>query len=403
MIACGVVASRRRSAALYGEIPAAEASQVGRKRLTFVTKKRKKVHMEGPAPLNTHYKIRFNRPEMWIPIVCFTFVFGCRWMVGVDYEEYLLQYTIAEEDHFEPLFQVLVSGLSGMGIHYSVFFSVIAFIEIFCIYYAFRNYKFLYPYLAFTLIIGFWFLSLSNILRQQLAACIFLLSIPSILERKPLKFYAYVILAFLFHKSAILLVVVYPILRWKEDWFKNVYWQLFLFAVALFLSTHYDLLVHILEVPFKFVVDKLGYSQYSFGILFNNALNDRTKFGANSGFGLPAQLVKYLPIILYSARMKSFYNDRFFDLAYTLWFVGMFTSLALGASIVLTRPFIYAQNFLYIMPGFFFHYCFKSKKALPQCISLGMIALYLLLFINLISHGSMNTSEFTFFWQHNNI
>lgn len=48
------------------------------------------------------------------------------------------------------------------------------------------------------------------ILRQTLALCICLLAVPFLLERKPVRFIALVFLAFLFHRSALVFLVLYP-------------------------------------------------------------------------------------------------------------------------------------------------------------------------------------------------
>lgn len=341
----------------------------------------------------------FFLPEIWIPIMVFALVFGCRYNVGVDYHHYLDAYTGVDPIEFEPFFNALTYGLSSAGVHYAIYFIIIAFTEIVLISYAFRKYKYIYPYLAFFLIVGFWYMSLMNVLRQQLAACIFLVSIQYILDRKPLKYYLCVLLACMFHKSALLLVVIYPLFRWKQDWFKHIYIQIIALFAAIVIAK-LDLVTKYVEVPFVFFTEKLGYSQYSIGILTNENLNNKAQFGRNSGFGVYAQILKFLPIMLYSEKMKAFFKDTFFEVAYSIWFVGVMATLMLSNSIVLIRPFVYANNFLHIVPAFFFYYCVKQKKKMTTIWLVGLIALYLLLFYNLISNGEMNTSAFTFFWQH---
>lgn len=73
------------------------------------------------------------------------------------------------------------------------------------------------------------------ILRQTFALCICLLAIPFLLQRRPAKFAAIVFLAFLFHRSALLFLVLYPFCRLKVS--KKTYGKgILVFAVLLGLS-----------------------------------------------------------------------------------------------------------------------------------------------------------------------
>ena len=272
-------------------------------------------------------------------------------------------------------------------------------------------------------------MSMMNIIRQQLAALIFLCSIHYIAEKKPLHYYICIAIAFLFHKSAVLMVIMYPILRLKDDWFKNVFLQLGLLIVAIYLSFRQDYVLGYVEVPFMWFTGALGYDNYQLGILSNDALNDRSQFQTNTGFGIYLSLFKCIPIILLSKQMKQFYNSRFFNMLYSMWVIRILSDYAIGSSIVLNRPFVFFEDIKVAMIAFFTYYCLKSKapelferknmtrkrakkkrivlfkqrdikkrNLTLRLLGIAMIGVHVVIFIYILSNGEINTSAYTFFW-----
>ena len=343
---------------------------------------------------------RFLQPEIIVIIAAFTFVFGCRYGVGVDYFHYLFDYQMGSERELEWMFRTISDFLSSHNMHFAVYFSVWAFLEITLLLYAFRNYRFIIPYLLLYLIIGNFYMSMMNVIRQQIAALIFLCSIQFIDEKKPLKYYLCIALAFLFHRSAVLMVVMYPILRIRDDWFRSVGIQLILLAIAVFLSFRFDLVTQLIERPFIWVSSTLGFERYQMAVLGNATLDDMNRFGANTGYGIFVSLFKCVPIILLSKPLKEYYNSSFFNMLYSMWFVRVFATYAFGDSITLNRPFIFFTDISIAMAAFFTYYCFKSKDTRKILLGIAMIIVYLVMFLFILSNGKLNTSEFTFFWQH---
>ena len=335
-----------------------------------------------------------------IPILLFAIVFGSRYMVGVDYPHYLAHYQHHFDRQFEIGFQSVADGMSALGMHYSWYFGLWALVQISLLYYAFRHERFLFSWFAFFLIFGSGFTSWMNIIRHQLAACIFLVSIECIEKKQPLKYYLWVLVAFLFHKSSIILVVVYPLMRWRRDWFTRRWVQFILLLIAVFLGSHYDLVVRLVEQPFLLFTSMAGYDNYLTGILTNEALNDKTQFGRNTGFGIYARLLKVIPIILYSIPMKRYYSGDHFKIMYSFWFVSVLVSFAFQSSIILSRPFTFFYNFgTIIMPAYFLNFCFKRRNRVRLVVALMLIALYLVLFLNIISNGERSFTAYHFFWE----
>ena len=363
----------------------------------IIAAQREPVYLEGSG----HYVVnkKFLKPEIVIIISVFSFVFGCRWGVGVDYFHYYNAYRFGTERDFEMLFRVISDGMTAMNLHYALFFGFWAFLQISLLLWAFKNYRFLLPYLLFYLIVGNYFMSMMNIIRHQIAALIFLCSIQFIVDKKPIHYYICIAIAFLFHKSSMILVVMYPILRYRDDWFRSIPLQLGLLAVAVYLNFRYDLVARYVEEPFVWFARNLGYDQYQLGILTNEALNDKGQFGANTGYGIFVELFKCTPIFLLSKNLKSYYNSSFFNMLYSMWVISILSGLVCGSSVVLNRPFVFFSDVKIAMIAFFTYYCFKKRDLTHTVLGIAMIMVYITMFLFILSNGAINTSAFTFFWQ----
>lgn len=366
----------------------------------IVASRRERVYNERLLYLNKpKYELTFFYAETIIPLIIFAIVFGCRYNVGVDYPAYLDAYLYGDYEEWEFLFRWITGSLSKMGIHYASYFTLWAFIQIFLLFYTFRNYRYLFPYMAFFLIFGNYYLSMMNIIRQQIAACIFVYSIQYIDTKQFFKYLLCVFIASLFHKSAWLVSVFYPLFQWKKDWFSSAKIQFILYAIALYLSTKYNLVVSLISRPFALFTDLAGYENYLEGILYNETLNSMNQFGNNTGLGKFIAVFFTLTIIIYSNRIRAYYNNSLFDIIYSLWFIRILADFIVGDSIILNRPFVYVYNFKIVMLSYFMYYCFQTKKKGTQILGCIFLLVHVTLFLNVISNGEVNTSMFTFFWQ----
>ena len=92
----------------------------------------------------------FFRFEVLFPLVLFAIVFGMRYDVGVDHLGYLYGYLEKiDVGKGEPLFQFLSKTGWYLNLHYTVYFGIIAFIQVFFFFYAFKNERYLFPLLVF--------------------------------------------------------------------------------------------------------------------------------------------------------------------------------------------------------------------------------------------------------------
>src|SRR5690554_3121537 len=127
----------------------------------------------------------FWRFEIIVPLLLFALVFGMRYDVGVDHLNYLHAYL--DKIHVgknEPLFFIFAEIGWKLNWHYVLYFGVIAFTQVLFFFYAFKDERYLFPFLVFFLFTNgewsFWM----NGMRQALAMCIWIFSIKFIGDKK---------------------------------------------------------------------------------------------------------------------------------------------------------------------------------------------------------------------------
>lgn len=347
-----------------------------------------------------HNRGSFFTPEIVIILLSFSFIFGCRWGVGRDFYRYLMSYSGNIPERYEFLFQFISECLQSIGMHYSIFFGLWAFIDVFLLYYAVRNYKFIFPYLAFFLIFGSYYLPMMNAIRQEVAAAFFLLSIYFIDKKKLLGFVICCIIALQFHRLSMILFIAYPLLRIGKNWFDNIYLQLLLYAFAIFVNFNGDLLIKWIETPFEWITGTLDYERYRYEILLEGEWDNKNRFGRNTGLGIVVNLMRNIPIMVLSKKLKDYYKSSYFDLLYVLYFVGTLTILIFGNSIILNRINYFMGNFQVIMLSFFAYYCINSNKWKNRVWGLLVMLIQIPLFLNMISN-ELSTAQYSFFWENN--
>lgn len=313
--------------------------------------------------------------EMILCIGIFTIVFGLRYDVGVDYLNYLNIYQFLDIDRFEPLFKWLVYVLSSNNIHYCFFFSILAFLQIYFFISAFKSEKYLYPALVYVLFCGQYFLLWMNVIRQDLAACIFIFSLTYIIQRKFYLYFIWCLVATCFHKSAILLLFLYPFLCTGRDYFKNRLISYILYFIAL--------LFVFLQINLLSIFESELVNFVAFANLYEYAFMDfEDNFQARDfGFSLLSSVFVDILIIFYSKRLKDYYNTKKFILCYNLYMFGTIVNMLVLNSFLLARPFRYFRYFKLIAAAYLLYYLFKNGNVSNTIIYLILIFLFLLMFL----------------------
>lgn len=323
-----------------------------------------------------------------------------RYDVGADHLGYLHGYL--DKIHVgknEPLFFLFAEIGWRLNWHYVLYFGVIAFTQALFFFYAFNNERYIYPFLVFFLFTngewGFWM----NGIRQALAMCIWIFSIKYIEDKKLWKYLIWCVVATLIHKSAIVLIVFYPILRNGRDYFKSIPLQLILLGSAFILKEVFYVVFSYIEPLINTYTNILGsdmYSGYNTEVLMES-------FRKSDGTGLVYlfRIILNVIIILYSKRLKLYYNSKRFNIIYFFFFFGLLTMYVFPVGFIsITRPFRYFYIFPSIMYAFFLYYLFKTKVRETQRGYVHAIIYYGLIFIFLgIFYLSIITSnENASFW-----
>ena len=138
-------------------------------------------------------KLSSERKEwVWLCFAIFIYsvIFGMRYGVGVDHLAYLEDYQRATfaldnpNDDTEVGFKFIRNFFATRGFHYTIYFSLIAFLQLWLIFKVVKKSRSIYPYLVLTFFLGCIWLTYANGLRQQLAFCIFAYSLLFIEDKK---------------------------------------------------------------------------------------------------------------------------------------------------------------------------------------------------------------------------
>lgn len=337
----------------------------------------------------------------YIPILLFTLVFGFRYSVGVDWENYREIYEVeltgmsfAEmlETRYEIGFIVIVYLCHLLQLPTYMLFVCISALQIVLLYKAFKDENEILPYVYLTLIFsGIAIQSFCNVMRQDIAFCIFLCAIKYAKERRIIPYILLCALAFCFHKSAIILLPIYFIWIRRESIFNRPIVQLIIFfccIMAFFINPIQTLLGY---------VDKLiilvGYEDY-----IDHAMDMTT----SSIFGplRMALILAHIAVICLSNNIKRFYNNNLFNRFYDLYFIGVCCYFFFLGNMMFGRITLYFTNFTFIMFGYALYYFVKSPKTYPNVIGLLCIALSLFAsYASLIFNCTRSTDAYVSYFQ----
>lgn len=352
-----------------------------------------------------HY-VPASVPSFWsfsviFPMLLFAVIFGMRYDVGVDHLTYLEAYlTNRDASKNELLFRAITDLSHFLNLNFVVYFAVLAFIQVFFFFYAFKREMYLFPLLIFFLFangdIIFWM----NVIRQSIAMCIWVFSLNFIAKRKFWRYAMLGVMAFLFHRSAIVLFVFYPILVGGRDYLKIIPLQLILLASAFVIKEVFFDIIMSLSAVVDFYISLLGAEMYeeSYNI---DALAENFKENPGTGLAYLWKIIIHVIIVIYSARLKKYYSSRWFNMIYFLFFIGLITyyMFPVGA-ISFSRPFRYFYIFQPIMLSYFVYYLYKNKTV-NNGILMGMIILsfFWIFYLHHISSNQDSHLWYQFYFQ----
>ena len=176
-------------------------------------------HCQSPQSIGTK---NFYSIPILLSLIFFSLFFGLRsYNTGVDtimyvkFYDYYSSWGSHIRENIEPAYKWLTEIYGSLHLPTWFFLATFGFLQIFFVYYALRNYRCLLPYVGAYIILGPIFLDWANGMRQCLVSCVFLFSIEFIQNKKLISYLIIIFLCSLMHKSALILLPFYWLLKYK--------------------------------------------------------------------------------------------------------------------------------------------------------------------------------------------
>lgn len=297
-------------------------------------------------------------------IFVFALIYGIRYNVGVDNIVYITSYENLikgiqlSSKQFEAGYSLLANIFAKGRLHFSIFIGFWGALQIFFIYYAMRNDKYLLPFIALFIVLGPVFLTWANTMRQAVAECIFIYSIEFIKNKKFWHYCLLVLIASLIHKSAIMLLPFYFIFQ-KIFIPKNKYVLVIILLICTLIGwtpTFLNLMLR-LEDALLF----LNYDEYVFNM---NGIIEKSDNFRQWGPARAGTWVLYLACVwIYPSASKKLKLDKRFDIYFECFFFGRcLYELFANTSQIFIRPILYFMDFYIIIVPVCLYYLYKQRK-----------------------------------------
>lgn len=275
-------------------------------------------------------------------ILIYSVICGIRYDVGVDYLNYwniyddIYRFKWSQEINYqEPGWALFTKYLAQHGIHYSIYFTIIAFFQITLIIMSFRNYPKLLPYV----IIAFyccWFGVFQNILRQSITLAIFLYLALNINKIKIIQYIIVAILSITIHKSALIIILLYPILNKSYKLPKHPQILCLVYVILCVIGVSQDIFSLISSNPVLETILRL--TQFDFYVTSNTL--DKG-IGDTVGIGYCLKIIVNIILILLSNRNLNSGSIKNIGILFYLFYIGMCISAIMPTSMLFSRPLLY--------------------------------------------------------------
>ena len=346
----------------------------------------------------------------YLALFFFAIMCGLRYRCGADCESYAIHYLDFRFKHetglpyfgreTEPLFMLFMKFMSLFGAGRFLFLGIIAFIEIAFFYSALKTRNYLLPYVGIVLILGPHFCSWNNGLRQVIASCIFIFALERYIDgEKAWKYLLWISVAYLIHKSSLMLV---PFLFMK---LYNVSPKKYISLILLLLSVFIGQ-TGAFSFAFNGIEDTLSFLEYDD---YANKVDDIVEEEATIKSYGPRRitlLISYILIILFSEEMDAYLGyDQFYRLSFVFFMIyACSTEMLIGHTTLLTRPFLFFMPFLLICSAYLLLYLRNSQRVILLLVALVSLCTFSLI-SSVASYNKPNEEElykFYFLQQNSN-
>lgn len=337
---------------------------------------------------NTTNKFRYAIVGVFIYAV----IFGLRYGVGTDCLAYINTYEDAlkgfTNDRHEAGFTYLIQFFACFNLPTEFFLGFISFMQLFLIFYYFKEKHFLLPFLSLTFVLGCIWLNYANGLRQITAFCIFVTSLKFAEQHNWKILILLIATAITIHSSAILVVPLVPFIILGKNWTPNIKVQYVLLAIAIFLGQT-EFINNVMDYIEPAAV-VLGYDYY---------MNDKyvtmlQRESIHYGIGYFINILIPIVIIFNSDILKKEMPSAI--KFYNLYFIGLMIRFALFGSPLIQRVNYYLYGFDYIVGAYVLYLLWNKQKKISFNI---LLASYVLIFFATLYRMFENDSAFYFNWQ----
>lgn len=328
----------------------------------------------------------------WLSIIICSIILGYRYDVGIDHLTYLDYYNqflylgakigTSREYGYDLLNYIC----ARIGCSPGVFFSLTVFIQFTLIYLSFRSKtNFLLLIYFFYMTTGQLFGSL-NIIRQAMAFSIFLYIIKYIESRKLLRYLVGVLIAFSFHTSSLILIPIY--------WLPSL-WRISLDKIGSKGHVIIYLCITILSTYiFSYFLNATS-ELLSTTVYFNYVpdLGER-RMTVNSGLGVLLFSIIDVLIIYYNNKVITLYPRA--KVYYMIFFLGSLLAKVFGTDMLLSRVAYDFISLRFVMLVFLISFFDSRKKLLFTTLKVGVIMIFILVWLFDIYNGSSGCSPYKF-------
>lgn len=312
--------------------------------------------------LNPNCSRKFWTADMIWSVIVIAFIAGARYKVGVDYIGYLNSYNeilSGEElyrDDFEIGFLLISRLLAILDAHFFFFFALWASVQIGFVYSAMKDSRYIIPYLALCIMLGPYFLTWMNGIRQTVVACAFVWAVRFIKEQRLKPYLLFIALAYTIHHSALILLPFYLLGR-KKEVSDTTAKNLIILFICIFLGSTPTWISSLSFLgP---LLDTVGFDRY--GGVFD-AMNEGVTKLVRFDWGptkIAALLLEILIIIYYPKMRKQFQQTKI-DMFFLLFFIGIcWYYLVMNTVHQMIRPTEYFTIFRLPMTAYLLYYLKK--------------------------------------------
>lgn len=295
-------------------------------------------------------------------IVFFTLITAFRYNVGGDYFSYvhILEKgeIIKNREDQEILWNNLVKLNHGMELDAAFGFGVCAFLQIYFLVKACVNNKYLLVALPIVMFGSRYYFDITGAIRQVTAACMFVWFSKYIVERKPLQYFLWVIVASLFHHSALMLVVFYFLpTQMCIASKRKLMWLIFIPCFVIGLTPQFSSYVSRVQS----LASMTGYDNYS--TILSEYLTGQRNEALSFGPIMISFLLIAAAIIYFGPELEENYKYRIpsFSLWYNLSFIfACAYFLVANSGHLLIRPVQYLEYFQMIMASLLLYYLWEQ-------------------------------------------